>query len=134
MLSLGMRRPNRLQEVENLRGIIGEGDFGLEATFPSHMTVQSKRKSIAIFIWLCKLSNIMAELAHFQRGIQFERDWNTSGTGGSITESEFHQVLTFDKRLHSWRKDFEAVVKASSRGPPPDDNNTGVYILRLISE
>jgi hypothetical protein len=105
-------------------------DFGQEATSPSYTDRQSKRNDIGLFIWLCKLSNIMAAILIFQEHAQFSRNWNGENTGDSV--SELKQIAVFYRALKIWKDDLETWtvghIGISEELP------VSFYILRILHE
>jgi hypothetical protein len=108
VLAIGMRRPHRLHRVPSEVFIISAKDFGLEEVTPFYTNTESKRIEILAFIWLCKLSEIMAAIAVFQNRINFDRDWNGASSGSSSTELE--EIIILDGRLEFWRDSFKSAV------------------------
>ncbi|KAH8803134.1 hypothetical protein F5884DRAFT_861470 [Xylogone sp. PMI_703] len=108
VLALGMRRPQRLHKIpegEEEDNIITESDFGPEAKFPAFTDLPSKKSAMLTFIWFCKLSKIMANIAVAQRKHRFSRDWSGDEVGN--TESELVEVNKLDAELQCWLQDFE---------------------------
>jgi hypothetical protein len=108
VLALGMRRPYRLHKAPYEEQLISQLDFGVEAASPSYTDIETKRISILAFVWLCKLSEIMAAIAVFQRRNRFLRDWDGESVGSSA--SELKEAMEFDRDLCKWKEDFEADV------------------------
>jgi hypothetical protein len=129
VLALGMRRPYRLHKDPFQEPLISELDFGLEATSPLYTDVQSKRIAISGFIWLCKLSEIMAAIAVFQRRNRFSRDWDGDGIG--ISTSELEQVSAFERDLREWKEAFEAHA-VDLAGRNEKDSAIPFIILRVV--
>lgn len=129
VLALGMRRPYRLHKDPFEEPLISELDFGLEATSPFYTDIQSKRVSIMGFIWLCKLSEIMAAIAVFQRRHRFSRDWD--GDAGGINASELEEVSGFDQDLKDWQQSFEAEA-TDIAGRDGKDSAIPFIILRVV--
>lgn len=129
VLALGMRRPYRLHKDPFQESLISELDFGLEATSPLYTDIQSKRIAIMSFIWLCKLSEIMAAIAVFQRKNRFSRDWDADGIG--ISTSELEQVSVFDQDLKDWKDAFEAAA-IDMAGRKEKDDAVPFIILRVV--
>ena len=124
-----MRRPYRLHKAPFQEKLITELDFGLEATSPAFTDIESKRISILAFVWLCKLSEIMAAIAVFQRRNRFSRDWNGESVGSST--SELKEVTAFDRDLTKWKEAFEDdVVKLMDQGNL--DVPVAFTILRIV--
>ncbi|KAG4442788.1 hypothetical protein IFR05_001734 [Cadophora sp. M221] len=127
-LALILRRPHRLHNITINVDLPSESDFGLEATEPSFVELPSKRLAMLSFTWLCKLSEIMARIANFQRQFRFSLEWN--GTVDSY--SGFQEVSKLDQQLDQWRGAFENSVSGGSDArkvsfSPP------VTLLRIIS-
>lgn len=129
VLALGMRRPYRLHKDPFEEPLISELDFGLEATTPLYTDVHSKRISVMAFISLCKLSEIMAAIAVFQRRNRFSRDWD--GNSNSVNASELEAVSAFDQDLKDWMESFEAHA-TDLAGRDGKDSATPFIILRVV--
>jgi hypothetical protein len=131
LLALGMRRPHRLHTTSQSQNIITEKDFGLEAQRPYYTDLKSKRVAMVSFIWFCKLSNIMASIAIFQRQNKFSRDWN--GENSKDSSSELDQVRQFDRELETWRDEFEsAILDVLGNDSPARAVFIPVALLRII--
>jgi hypothetical protein len=83
MLALGMRRPYRLHRGPFEEDLTSELDFSFEAASYLTTEIQSKRIAIFAFVWLCKLSEIMAAIAVFQRQSKLSREWNRGQVGNN---------------------------------------------------
>jgi hypothetical protein len=123
VLAIGLRRPHRLHKVPSEVAVISEQDFGSEEVAPFYTDIGSKRMEILAFIWLCRLSEIMAAIAAFQNRINFDRDWNGAGSGDNSAELE--DVILLDRRLDSWRASFEIAVHEAT---VEDDNHRPVPV------
>lgn len=126
-LALVMRRPYRLHKVPVECTIVTEFDFGIEAYNPSFSSLPSKQMAMFAFIWLCKLSEIMATIAVFQQQAKFSRDW----TGCVGSSCDLDKAYAFDQNLEVWTADFEYAVSDRLR------NNTPCFsipctLLRMI--
>ncbi|KAF4630029.1 hypothetical protein G7Y89_g8117 [Cudoniella acicularis] len=131
VLALGMRRPYRLHKAPFEEDLISQLDFGLEARSPSStVDMQSKQTAILAFIWLCKLSEIMAAIAIFQQRTRFSRAWNGDSIGNSM--SELDEVRIFDRDLSKWKEDFEGDASDVILGHGNQDVPTPVSILRIV--
>jgi hypothetical protein len=103
LLAVGMRRPDRLHETQAGRRAVSEVDFRMEA----------QTMDMFAFVWLCKLSEIMADIAIFQRDNKFSRDWNANDSCVGLSEAE--KVIGLEQELRSWRGHFEmAALKVVS--------------------
>ncbi|KAI9743670.1 MAG: hypothetical protein M1818_002986 [Claussenomyces sp. TS43310] len=111
-----------------------EKDFGLEVLFPGYTSEVAKKEHVSLFILLCRLSNIMENVAIFQRNACFARDW--SKTSASLTPQEVKYVAGFERELRSWRIQLDGAIsintgsrlRRSKRSKTPL-----VYILRIIN-
>jgi hypothetical protein len=103
LISFGLRRPYRIQDATSIWPIISKEDFGREATSPKFANVKTKRAAIEAFIWLCKLSNIMRDIAVFHENNRFDREWSDSHIGGAAVMPELTRVQEFDSQLKSWK-------------------------------
>jgi hypothetical protein len=132
MLAVGMRRPNRLHKTGYVPPLPREKDFGLEVIFPNVTTLRLKKQLINFFILFCKLSNIMEEVALFQRTVQFPRDWSVELP--AINWLEVQRVENFQKKLNQWRSELDhaAVDRVNRRSKQA--RTPLLYILRIMSE
>lgn len=128
-----MRRPYRLHRGPCEEEIISPADFGLEPAVYSVPEMQSKRIAATAFIWLCKLSEIMAGIAVFQQQTNFSREWNGVAVGESTSELE--EVIGFDREIGKWKDEFESGVldMTTDQALAEDDEvPMPVCILRIV--
>jgi hypothetical protein len=95
--------------------------------------MQSKRIAATAFIWLCKLSEIMAGIAVFQQQTNFSREWNGVAVGESTSELE--EVIGFDREIGKWKDTFESEVldMTTDQALSEDDEvPMPVCILRIV--
>lgn len=94
--------------------------------------MKSKRIAMLAFTWFCRLSDIMAAIAVFQRQSKFSRDWN----GDNILDcsSELKSVKRLDQALETWKKDFEAAIIDVLGEDKPQIIPIPVAILQIISQ
>lgn len=126
-----MRRPYSLHLAPLREYTISDDDFGLEAKSPSFTDVRSKHIEIRIFVWLCKLSDIMASMALFQQWARFARDW--SGSSHESDMEELERASAIDGDLNDWQHEFEADMSHHIKGDGTEDVQKSVSILRIIS-
>jgi hypothetical protein len=132
MLALGMRRPYRLHRGPFEEDLISELDFSFETASYLATEIHSKRIVIFAFIWLCKLSEIMAAIAVFQRQSKFSREWNGVQVGNNT--SELDEVIAFDQEIKKWKDEFEDALEVLW-GPSlcnTQDIPLPVSILRIV--
>ena len=113
--------------------MITQRDFSPEAMSYSELELQSRRIAILAFIWLCKLSEIMAAIAVFQQRTKFSREWNGENIQDSISELE--EVIMFDREIRNWKNEFEAdVLHVIQVQSDQDDQDIPlpVCILRIV--
>ena len=131
LISIALRRPYRIHEAKSSWPIISEADFGLEVMFPQFITVKTKRSTIDAFIWLCKLSDIMRDIAVFQEEKRFDREWSDSLINQASIMGEASRVLQFDSQLRNWREEYLKVnsqyITALKPGSPKIPN----YVLMI---
>lgn len=134
ILALGMRRPYRLHRGPCEEALLTPTDFDLKVTADQQRTdIQSKRIAILAFVWLCKLSEIMAAIAVFQRQTRFSREWNGEDVRDSTSELE--QVTAFDRDIREWKEQFEADAFEATRNESINDSQDipiPFYILRIV--
>lgn len=129
VLALGMRRPYRLHREPFQDPMTLEQDFGLEAVSPVFTDIQRKRIEIAGFVWLCKLSEIMAAVAVFQRRNRFARDWVGDS---SVDMSELAELRDLDQDITNWSMAFETHVNAKIHQNGKTDLVVPFVILRVV--
>jgi len=132
MLAIGMRRPNRLCHEGYTRKLPTERDFGLEVLFSTDSTARLKRQQVVMFVLLCKLSDIMEEIALFQRNVTFFRDWNVETQ--RISREEVSQVIKLEQELKSWRAELDRVTVDRVQRRTKRSRIPFIYILRIMSE
>lgn len=128
-----MRRPYRLHRGPCEEELLLPLDFGLKATVYVVPEIQSRQIATLSFIWLCKLSEIMAAIAVFQQRTRFSREWNGESIGSSI--SELDEVIVFDREIRKWKDDFETDVLEVIGDHSVKDNEDvpiPVSILRIV--
>lgn len=128
-----MRRPYRLHRGPSEEDMISQLDFRLDAASYATDEIQQKEIANLAFIWLCKLSEIMAAIAVFQQRTRFSREWNGESIRNSI--SELVEVTAFDRDIRKWKDEFEADVDdVIGNQPGLDDQDVPipVSILRIV--
>lgn len=65
MIALGFRHPERLQNLGCNLSLLTEEDFGLEAKFPTYMSIKAKKVLMLAFSEPCQLSDIMENIVVF---------------------------------------------------------------------
>jgi hypothetical protein len=127
-----MRRPHRLHKTTIQDDIVGEEDFGLEATYPSYTDVKSKRVAMLAFIWFCRLSRVMEAIAVVQKRNRFARDWNGDNVG-NVT-SELEEVRHFDAQLKEWLEEFEESASGEFMIDKDQPVPVPISTLRIIAQ
>jgi hypothetical protein len=127
-----MRRPYRLHRGPFEEDIITQQDFSPDAMSCSALEFQSRRIATLAFIWLCKLSEIMAAIAVFQQRTKFSREWNGENIQDSISELE--EAIVFDREIRNWKNEFEADVLDVDQvqSDHAQDVSLPVCILRIV--
>jgi hypothetical protein len=131
MLALGMRRPQRLHKSNAKTPLLNERDFGLEVMFPRYVSVAGKKGQVVLFIMLCKLSNIMEDIAVFQRTVKFSDAWDNDENVGP---QEIESVVVFDQALKSWRRDLDNIIVGGDKQRYEPDERAMVYVLQIMSK
>jgi hypothetical protein len=131
MLALGMRRPDRLHKSNANQLFPNERDLGVEVILPQFTSVPRKRAHFALFIMLCKLSNIMEDIAVFQRTVKFSYAWNN---GATVGPQELQSVMAFDQALKSWRRALDGNVIGAQEQRNEHSGGAMVYVLQIMSE
>ncbi|KIW32896.1 uncharacterized protein PV07_04409 [Cladophialophora immunda] len=134
MLATGMRRPHRLHQVQNVRGMLKEEDFGLEALLPSYSSREAKKRMIAVFLAFCRLSEIQADIAEYQSRFRFSRQWEIATTPGISETEEMPTVAKFETRLKEWKRVFEEECRMVGTHVGDNTYASTVCLIRLISK
>jgi Fungal specific transcription factor domain len=106
LISFALRRNYRIQEAKSTWPLVEVSDFGLEVMFPKYVDVKTKRAVIDAFIWLCKLSDIIRDVAIFHENNSFGREWSDSRIERAEIVPEITQVTQFDNQLKNWREGY----------------------------
>jgi len=133
MLATGMRRPHRLHQVQNVRGMLKEEDFGLEALLPSYSSRESKKRMISVFLAFCRLSELQADMAEYQSRFRFTRQWETATSPGICEAEEMPSVTKFETRLKEWKRVFEEECRSSTVNTGDNVYASTVCLVRLIA-
>ena len=134
LTSFGLRRPYRLHEPALGWKAVTERDFGLETIFPRYVSVLSKRDTIAAFLWLCKLTDIVSAMTVFQEDSRFEREWSDNVKDRTEITRELQQISMFDAQLKKWRKEFQKESEEAIENAKPEISKMPFYVLRLLNE
>lgn len=129
LISFGLRRFHRLQEVEQSFGMVEEADFGLELAFPRHIDIHSKRDSIACFVKLCELSDVVKEIAVFHENLRFEREWSDSFATREAIVPELAKVAHLENQLREWKQTFQTCFSTSQ---PPISAGSSILPLYTV--
>ena len=129
LISIALRRPYRIHEAKKTWPIVSESDFGREVMFPRFMTVKAKRTTIDSFIWLCKLSDIMRDIAVFQEKKRFDREWSNTLLNSAAIIPEASQVSQFENRLKNWKEEYVKVNGDYIRTLRPGTSKMPNYVL-----
>jgi len=93
------------------------------------MTVKAKRTTIDSFIWLCKLSDIMRDIAVFQEKKRFDREWSNTLLNSAAIIPEASQVSQFENRLKNWKEEYVKVNGDYIRTLRPGTSKMPNYVL-----
>jgi hypothetical protein len=58
------------------------------------------------FIWFCKLSDIIRDIAVFHEKKRFDREWSGGLVSSTTILAEEIQVSKFDTQLSDWKEEF----------------------------
>jgi hypothetical protein len=133
LVSIALRRAYRIQEVKVSWPVVDVTDFGLEVMFPKFVDVKAKRAAIEAFIWLCKLSDIIRDVAVFHERNCFHRTWSGSLIDKAALMPELNQVSQFDCRLKNWKEGYLKVNGDYIRSPKPNMSKMPNYV-QIINE
>lgn len=126
-----MRRPHRLHKTAKKSADIEETDFGIEERCPQYSDIRTKRVNMLAFMWLCKLSRIMEELAVIQRRTKFARDWE--GNKMENIMPELKELNCLHQELKSWLHEFEINLTFIT-GKDEYEVPISVLTLRIIAK
>ncbi|KAH7409041.1 hypothetical protein BKA64DRAFT_664044 [Cadophora sp. MPI-SDFR-AT-0126] len=127
-LAVVLRRPYRLHHIPAITDLPSKRDFGIEAMDSSFVELSLKHLAILSFVWFCRLSEIMARIANFQRQFRFSLEWNGAVDG----PSGFAEIYELDRQLGQWRSSFENAV-AEENDVSQVVFAPSVTLLRMIS-
>ncbi|KIX06613.1 uncharacterized protein Z518_04589 [Rhinocladiella mackenziei CBS 650.93] len=106
LVALGLRRLHRLHEKNSTWPMVTSADFGAEAICPKYMPLNSKKVMMGAFIWLCKLSELMAEIGEFQLKTGFDREWRGKPEETNAIMQRIVQTSKFESRVNAWVVEF----------------------------
>jgi hypothetical protein len=129
LVSIALRRPYRIHEAKSTWPIVNEADFGLEVMFPKFMIARTKRTMIDSFIWLCKLSDIMRDIAVFHEKKRFDREWSNSLIGSATILAEELQVSQFHIQLRDWKEGYLKLNGEYIKSLTPGSSKMPNYVL-----
>ena len=129
LISIALRRPYRIHEAQSTWPIISEADFGLEVMFPKFTNVKTKRTLVDSFIWLCKLSDIMRDIAVFHERTRFDREWTDGRIDRATLILEANQVQQFDSQLKNWKEEYLKANGEYVRSLRPGTSKFPNYVL-----
>ena len=131
LISIALRRPYRIHEAKSAWPMVSEADFGLELMFPQFATVKTKRTVIDSFIWLCKLSDIMRDIAVFHEQKRFDREWSDNIISRATIIPEASRVSQFDSQLQNWREEYLKVSGEYITSLKPGSSKMPNYVLMI---
>jgi hypothetical protein len=132
MVALGMRRPERLLLLEALPPLLTEAEFGTNTLVSRYTTVGRKRKTVKLFLLLCKLSMIMEDIAVFQRSVRYSQLWDVENR--ELTLQEIELVMGLERRLKIWKEDLNSAVINRAKRRCTRDRFPMPYVLQIMGE
>ncbi len=129
LISIALRRPYRMQENKGTWPPVKKEDFGLEIIFPKFTTTTTKVTAIESFIWLCKLSNIMRDVANFHEKRRFDREWADKIVDETDVVPELAQVSRFSNQLKNWKEEFLKISGEYIKSIRPGTSKMPSYVL-----
>jgi hypothetical protein len=132
MVALGMRRPERLLLLEALLPLPTEADFGTNTLVSRYTTVARKKKTVKLFLLLCKLSIIMEDIVVFQRSVRYSQLWDAENR--ELTLQEIELVAGLERRLKSWKEDLNSAVINRAKQRCTRDRFPMLYVLQIMGE
>jgi hypothetical protein len=133
LVACGLRRPWRIQEVKGVWPALKETDFGLEAVFPRFIDAETERQMIHTFIWLCKLTDVMRDIAVFHENNRFDREWSDGQVDEATIMPTLTRVSQFDGLLRNWKAGYLKAYGYLITTPVPGRCKMPNYIL-VIAE
>jgi hypothetical protein len=97
--------------------------------FPKFTNVKTKRMLVDSFIWLCKLSDIMRDIAVFHERTRFDREWTDGLINRAALIPEANQVQQFDSQLRNWKEEYLKVNGEYVRSLRPGTSKFPNYVL-----
>jgi hypothetical protein len=134
LISLGLRRPYRLQEKTSIRAMVRREDFGVEACRPTYTNIRSKEVQISAFIALAKLSDIMADIAFFESSNNFRFAWSGDWEQCTVSQGEIDNVHRLLQRINDWKEDYQKVSTGIADSVLPRSSKIPIYMLRVLGE
>lgn len=133
LVACGLRRPYRIQEMKEVWPVVKQTDFGLEVIFPRFIDAETKRAMIDAFIWLCKLTDVMRDIAVFHENNRFDREWSGGHVNGATIMPSLTRVSQFDGILRNWKTGYQKAYGYLITTPVPGRCKMPNYIL-VIAE
>lgn len=81
------------------------------------------------FIWLCKLSDIIRDIAVFHEKSRFDREWCGSLISSAAVITEASQVSQFDGQLRNWKEEYLEVNSEYLNSSRPGSPKMPCYVL-----
>ena len=133
LVACGLRRAYRIQEVKAVWPVVKQIDFGLEVMFPRFIDTETKHAMIDAFIWLCKLTDIMRDIAVFHETNRFDREWAGGHASEATVVPSLTRVSQFDGLLRNWKTGYQEAYDYLITTPVPYRCKMPNYIL-VIAE
>jgi GTP1/Obg family GTP-binding protein len=118
-----------MQENKGTWPTVKKEDFGLEIIFPKFASATTKVTAIESFIWLCKLSNIMRDIANFHEKRRFDREWADKLVDETDVVPELAQVSRFSNQLKNWKEEYLKVSGEYIKSIRPGTSKMPSYVL-----
>jgi hypothetical protein len=131
MVALGMRRTERLLKLEALPPFPAKEDFRMDNILSRYTPVARKREMVDLFLFLCKLSIIMEDVAVFQRSVRYSQLWDADNW--DLTLEEIERVMQLERMLNTWKDDLNYVGNRAKR-PQIRDHLPMFHILHIMCE
>jgi len=130
LIKLGMRRPKILHMTASPGGIVRATDYGLEALFPKYSPSNVKMRTIAVFIELCKLTDLMQEVMTLTDQIRQSRNGEDLALDKDL--GGYGQVISLNRKMSRWSKDYEETMEKTEVHNTVEYNCVPVHYLRVL--
>lgn len=134
LVSLGLRRPHRLQGRTSVRPMVQWEDFGIESCQPTYTNRRSKKIQMSAFIALAKLSEVMAKIATFQSDNSFNSEWSLDCEPNTLSQADVDQIRQLFEHINQWKKGYRGIFMEGTKSVLPRSSKIPLYMLQVLGE